>query len=228
MIYLFSGDDTKNKLLSYEKFVKSVPAGMEIFFISRNDFDRAQIESLYSGAGLFFSKCAVIFDNVLEREENRDFVLEKLDLMGKSQNDFIFLEGKLNKSILDTFKKACSPDVKSGSRQRSSSGLNIFELPKEKKEKFDNFLVANAFGQKDKLNLWIYFRQAMDKGVGMEELVGVLFWKVKDMILKRNFGKFSEIELKNSASQLSYLLPEARKKGFDAEAAFEQFLLEAF
>ena len=99
---------------------------------------------------------------------------------------------------------------------------------KEKKEKFNNFLLANAFGARDKKGLWIYFRQAMDVGVGMEELIGVLFWKVKDMLIKKNFGKFKEPELKNFAAKISYVLPEARKNGLDAEAAFEQFLLEAF
>ncbi|OGI94580.1 hypothetical protein A3A03_03075 [Candidatus Nomurabacteria bacterium RIFCSPLOWO2_01_FULL_40_18] len=215
MIYLFSGDDTKNKILSYEKFLKSVPTDTEIIFINRNDFDPMQIESLYSGSSLFSAKSAVVFSNIFEYEETRDFILEKLKLMGESANSFIFLEGKLTKPVVDAFKKA-------------RAELNIFELPKEKKEKFDNFLVANAFERKDKLNMWIYFCQAMDKGVGMEEIIGVLFWKIKDMIIKKDFRKFSEPELKNSATRLSYLLPEARKIGLDAESSFEQFLLEVF
>ena len=224
MLYLFAGDDTKNKLGSYEKFIKSLsaqaglPAGMEIFSISRNNFDKMQIESLYSGSGLFFEKSAVLFSDIFESEENRDFLLEKLELMARSENLFVFLEGKLNKPVLEAFRKNDPKKIQ----------LNIFELAKEKKEKFDNFLIANAFANKDKLNLWIYFRQAMDKGVGMEELVGVLFWKIKDMILKKNFGKFKESELKNFAARLSYLLPEARKEGRDAETTFEQFLLEIF
>ncbi|HTE48842.1 MAG TPA: hypothetical protein VK675_02985 [Candidatus Paceibacterota bacterium] len=218
MIYLFSGDDTKNKLLSYEKFLKSVPEGTETFFISRNDFNPTQVESFYSGSSLFSLLSAVVFQSILEHEETRDFVLEKLKLMGESANSFIFLEGKLNKPILDAFRK----DAPKGLQ------LNIFELPKAKKERYDNFLVANAFAKKDKLNMWIYFRQAMDIGVGMEEIIGVLFWKIKDMILKNNFGKFSIKELKDSASRLSYLLPQARKEGRDAESAFEQFLLEVF
>ena len=212
MLHLFAGDDAKNKLLFYERFISSVPVSTEKFLISRNNFDPMQIESLYSGSSLFSALSATIFQNIFEHEETRNFVLEKLELMGESQNSFIFLESKLNKPILDAFKKA-------------RAELNVFELPKEKKEKFDNFLVANAFSQKDKLNMWIYFRQAMDKGVGMEEIVGVLFWKIKDMLLKKNFSKFSEGELKNSALRLSYLLPEARKKGCDDESAFEQFLL---
>ncbi len=99
---------------------------------------------------------------------------------------------------------------------------------KEKKERFNSFLLANALGQKDKLNLWIYFRQAMDKDVALEELAGVLFWKAKDMLLKKNHGKFKEGELKTFAAKISFLLPEARRNGKDDESAFEQFLLEAF
>ena len=215
MLYLFAGDDAKNKIKAYESFIKSVPEGAETFFISHNDFDKREMERFYSGGGLFFSKCAAMYENVLEREEIRDFVLSKLTQMGDSENTLVFLEGKLNKPIIDAFKKA-------------RADINIFELPKEKKEKFNNFLLANAFGDRDKLNLWIYFRQAMNKGVGMEELVGVLFWKIKDIILKKNFSKFSEAELQGYASRISYLLPEARKQGKDAEAAFEQFLLESF
>ena len=215
MLYLFSGDDAKSKIINYEKFIKSLPKEVEVFPVNRNDFDQVQIESFYSGSSLFSAKSAVIFSGILEYEETREFILEKLEAMGKSGNIFVFLEGKLNKPILDAFRKA-------------RAELNVFELPKEKKEKFDNFLVANAFANKDKLNTWIYFRQAVDVGVVMEELIGVLFWKIKDMLLKKNFSKFSEEQLKDYASKISYLLPEARKKGLDAESAFEQFLLEAF
>ncbi|MFA4975566.1 MAG: hypothetical protein WC839_02415 [Candidatus Paceibacterota bacterium] len=215
MIYLFCGDDAKNKHEGYEKFIKSISKNIEIFFIGKNDFNPMEVESFYSGSGLFFTKCMVVFTNIFEKEETLNFILEKLSLMNEATNDFIFLESKLNKPTLDAFRKA-------------RAELNVFELPKEKKEKYNNFLLAYDFEKRDKLNLWIHFRQAIDVGVGMEELVGVLFWKVKDMLLKKDFKKFSQIELQNFASRLSYLLPEARKEGKDAEAVFEQFLLEAF
>ena len=215
MIYLFAGDDTKTKYKNYEKFVESLPKEVDTFFVGKNDFNTMQIESFYSGSGLFFSKCIVFFENVFENKDNLDFILEKLDIIKDSQNDFVFLDGKLPKIVLDNFKKV-------------RAELNIFEIPKEKKEKYDNFLLAYAFADRDKLKLWIHFRKAMDLGVGMEELIGVLFWKTKDMLLKKNFSKFSETELVNFGNKLSYLLPEARKEGKDAESVFEQFLLEAF
>jgi hypothetical protein len=215
MLYLFSGDDSKRKILNYEKFIKSLPNDTGIFFIGKNDFDPVQIESFYSGSSLFSALSAIIFKNILEDEETRNFVLEKLESMGRSTNTFVLLEGKLKKPILDSFKKA-------------RAELNVFELSKEKKEKYDNFLVANAFANKDKRNTWIHFRRAMDLGVAMEEIIGVLFWKIKDLLLKKNFSKFSEEQLKTFASRLAYLLPEARKASRDAESALEQFLLEVF
>ena len=48
------------------------------------------------------------------------------------------------------------------------------------------------------------------------------------MLVKKNLGKFSEAELKNFVSKISYLLPKARGEGIDDEIAFEQFLLEVF
>ncbi|MFA6257160.1 MAG: hypothetical protein WCT29_02730 [Candidatus Paceibacterota bacterium] len=215
MIYLFAGDDAKTKILNYEKFAKTFPKSVDIFSVSRNNFDPAQIESYYSGESLFTKKSVVVFQGILEREEARDFALLKLGLMASSGNDFVFIEGKLNKPVIDAFKKA-------------RAEINIFDLSKEKKEKYDNFLVANAFASRDKFHTWLYFRQAVDLGVALDELAGILFWKVKDMLVKKNFSKFKEEELKNFVGKLSYLLPEARQKGPEAESAFEQFLLEAF
>ena len=215
MIYLFAGDDAQKKILNYEKFIKSVPAGAEIFSINRNSFDPMQIESFYSGASLFSSLAVVVFQGILDYEEIRSFILEKLKQMEESENLFVFLEGKLNKALVDTFKKV-------------RAEVNVFELPKEKKEVYDNFLIANAFGDGNKFHAWLYFRQAVDLGVSLEEVVGVLFWKMKDMILKKNFRNFSEKRLKYLAAHISYLLPEARKNGKDAEVVLEKFLLEAF
>ena len=124
MIHLFTGDDAKNKRIVYEKFVKSIPKSTETLFINRNNFNETQIESLYSGAGLFFSLSAVIFEGVLEREETRDFILEKLALMGESKNTFVFL--KVNcLSLSWIFLKNRAKRLQ----------INIFELPKRKKKK---------------------------------------------------------------------------------------------
>jgi len=216
MIYFFAGDDFKNKKANYDALLKSLEKETkDIFFINKNNFDFNQIESFCFNAGLFLNKVIIVFLNILEKEEIKDFILNKLNLINESENIFIFLEDKHVKEITDYFKKA-------------RAELNIFELSKEKKELYDNFLLARAFGAKDKLNLWIHFRRAIDLGVSLEELTGILFWKAKDMLLKNNLGKFSVEELINFSTQITYLVPKARKEGLDPEIVLEQFLLEAF
>jgi len=212
MIYLFTGDDATNKIKACESFLKSHIA-LPLISISKNNFNEMEIESLYSGSSLFDSKSVVVFSNILETKDISDFILGRLDLFQESNNIFIFNEGRLLKPILNEFEKV-------------KAKLNIFLLNKDQKEKFNNFLLADAFAAKDKIKLWLYYRQAVDLGVGLEELTGVLFWKVKDMILKKNFNKYKEEELKDIANKIAYLLPEARKKGRDAEIIFEKFLLE--
>lgn len=214
MLYLFSGDDTKKRNTSCEAFLKTFQ-GAEMFTITKNDFDLLQIRNFHSGTNLFAAKTAVIFRDILENEELASTILAELPAMGESGNTFIFVERKLLKPALDAFKKA-------------RAELNVFELPKQKKEKYDNFLVANALAARDKFNCWLHFRRAVDLGVSLDELSGVMFWKVKDMLLRRNFGKWQEEELKILAARLSCLLPLARKAGPEAESAMEQFLLEVF
>ncbi|MEK7569449.1 MAG: hypothetical protein AAB500_00960 [Patescibacteria group bacterium] len=213
MIYLFAGSDAGKRHLAHERFLKTLPVGTEIFRVGKGDFNPLEAERFYSSSGLFFDKIAVIFSEVLENAEARDFIFSKLAEMEKSENYFIFLEGKLQKTTLDAFKKA-------------RTEIEVFEK-EEVGEKFNNFLLANALGKKDKLGIWISYRQAIEKGVSLEELAGVLFWKAKDMILKKDFRTWSENELQGFASKFSYLLPEARRAGRDAEAAFEEYLLEA-
>ena len=106
MIYLFAGEDAVKKQESFQKFIKSVGDGVETFVFNKNDFDMDQVENLYSGSGLFFAKSVVVFPNILDREETRDLLLEKLDKMSESENIFIFLEGKLGKGVLDSFRGA--------------------------------------------------------------------------------------------------------------------------
>lgn len=215
MLYLFAGDDSKKKYTVLEKFLGSFSGTAENLTITRNNFLPEEIENLCSGTSLFGQIYLVVLENILDEAKPAEFILSRLGLLAQSGNHFVFLESRPGKTVLDIFKKA-------------RAELNIFELPKEKKEKYNNFLLANDFGQKDKFSLWFHYREAVDLGVGLEELVGVLFWKAKDMILKRNFSKFSKEELQNLSGQIAYLLPEARKDGRDAEVAMEEFLLEAF
>ena len=214
MIYLFAGEEREKKLEAYKKFLDSLPSGAEIYRFEKDTWDSEQVQSLGSGHGLFWAKSAVIFSGVLEDEQIKSFILEKLSLFSESGNDFIFLEGKLLKAILDEFEKA-------------RAEINLYEKSKAPTRKFNSFTLANSLEARNKKDLWLRFREAMKENIPLEELSGILFWKAKDMLLKKNYRKYSEKELENLAVGISYLLPEARANGDDSEIALEKFILEA-
>lgn len=215
MIFLFYGDDTDRKHKGYAAFLKSISPETEKFFFGKRVLDKNFFENFFSGQGLFFKKCAVIFSGVSEAGDFYQFVLKNISTLSSSPNLFVFLEGEMDKNDLDIFKE-------------SGAEINFFPLSKQKKEKYNNFLLADAFASRDRFHLWLFFRQAVDLGVSLEELTGVLFWKVKDMILKKNFSKVKEGELKKILVELPFLLLQSRKEGRDAEAVLERFLLKIF
>lgn len=220
MIYLFCGDDNSAKTLACETFVTrlSEDLNLETLHFYRDNLDLNQIESFCSGPSLFSKKHALIFKDVLElkiEEEINGFFLNNIGKMAESENTFVFSEGKLDKKTIDIFKK-------------SRAEINSFELPKGKKEKFNTFTMADALASRNKLNLWMLFRKALKKGVSLDEITGILFWKIKTMILNGEFSKFSETELKKLSSKVSKILPESRNKSEDSEVSFEKFLLEIF
>ena len=54
---------------------------------------------------------------------------------------------------------------------------------------------------------------------------GQLFWKAKQMLLERRFGKRGESEVRNMVAQLAELPHAARRKGIELEYALEKFAL---
>ena len=65
--------------------------------------------------------------------------------------------------------------------------LPVHVFPDEMKKKRDNsiFALADAFGRRDKKNLWLLFREEIEKGSSPEEIHGILFWALKNLALVR-------------------------------------------
>jgi hypothetical protein len=93
------------------------------------------------------------------------------------------------------------------------------------KKKFSEvFSVANFLANKDKKNLWISFIDLLGKGVAVEEIHGILFWKVKDLILKgtRNYSKE---ELSKLSSDLVEMTHKVRQGEGELEVMLEKWIL---
>jgi DNA polymerase III delta subunit len=100
---------------------------------------------------------------------------------------------------------------------------------------------------RDKKESWVHIAKAWRNGKSAEELHGILFWQVKNMLLiKKSEGisatslglnpfvhkkaeaaakKFTEEELEAMSSKLASVLYESRRQGSDSQIALEQFVL---
>jgi hypothetical protein len=92
--------------------------------------------------------------------------------------------------------------------------------------KVNVFNIADNFSKKDKINAWILYGEAISTGVAPEEISGILFWKIKSMVLTGS-RFFSIDELKNRSSQLVSIYHKSHKGELDFTIGLEQFILSS-
>jgi len=172
MIYLLYGTDThsaRKKLHQLLDLAQKKRPNAELFKINSERWDENDLDELIKSQGLFEKKYTVVLDNVFEKENAKEVVLDKLEDMQKSEQIFLVLESAVNADVVKKFEKY-------------SEKVQKFEKI-EKKDKFKIFWVADGLLQKDKKSLWVSYLEALSKGAVAEEIHGIFFWQIKNMIL---------------------------------------------
>lgn len=235
MIHLFYGNDIdsrKKAMLGVLKSFKDEP-----FKIEGSRFEKGMLEDLIGSSGLFSKKLAVILENAFSSSSEEKYLLGRMQDMADSDNIFIFLEEKIDAETVKKIKKFAE-DVKNFKLEAKNAG-----------PKFNTFALADALGRRDKKSLWVGITKAFEERIAPEEIVGILFWQVKSLILANSvknekeaeeaglkpfvyqkakaFAKnYKEDKLKELAGKLAFLLPETRRKSADSAMALERLVLE--
>ncbi|MDD3662682.1 MAG: hypothetical protein PHT84_02340 [Candidatus Pacebacteria bacterium] len=208
MLYVLVGNDTAKK----NSFVKEITQNREIIFFSTDKLSKETILNYAQSVSLFGLSQVVIADNLIGSKEV-SFSKEEIGLLKQSGTIFIFLEDKI--LAVDKTKYSKFAEIKS------------FDKKEEKvTPQIDVFAITNSFERKDKIKTWLLYRQAIDGGIEPEAISGVIFWKIKMMIL--NGGRFfKEEELKKQASEIVSLHHRAHRGEVDFVAGLEQFILSS-
>ena len=173
MFYFLYGTDThkaRQKLHELLDLAKKKRPEAELFKITTENWTENQFEELLVSQGLFEQKYTVVLDNVFENKESKSFILERLEKMQNSEQIFLILEGSVDSA---TLKKIESYAEK----------VQVFTKPEKQKESPKVFTITNNLLRKDKKGLWISYIDLITTGIPAEEIHGVLFWQVKNMIL---------------------------------------------
>lgn len=208
MIYFLIGNDNKNKSV----YTNELTNNGEVFFYSGNNTDKNLILSHSSNISLFGDSPSVVTENIFS-EKIIDLSHEEFLLLKDSKTIFVIKEDKTPASEQKKYKKY--------------GEVKIFEDKKiPSNDKFNVFSITDAFANKDKINTWILYNKAIESGVEPEAISGVLFWKIKMMILNGS-RSFNLDELKNLSSSIVSLYHKAHTGEIDFYIGLEQFILNS-
>ena len=173
MLYLIYGTDThkaRKKLHELLDLAQKKRPSAELFKITTENWSEPQFEELLVSQGLFESKYTVVLDNVFEKKDSKAFVLERLGEMNKSEQIFLMLESGMDAASL---KKITA----------NAKQVQEFAKAEGKRPAYNIFSITDGLLQKDKKHLWISYIDFLSKGAAPEEIHGIFFWQLKNMIL---------------------------------------------
>jgi len=206
MIYILSGNDTKKK----NAFLKKLYKNNLPIFIPEESSNKEMLLDYASCVSLFGESPIVVLEDMI-KEGNITLSVEDLLVLKDSSTTFAFIEDKLLIGEAKKYKKYAVIEDFSTQVLKQVPKMNVFGI-------------ADAFSRKDKIGTWILYRDAVSKGVAPEEISGIIFWKVKTMILN-NTKVFSNQELKKISSELVSLYHSAHRGECDFTIGLEQFIL---
>lgn len=208
MIYILIGDDLNNK----SKYIKELTKDRESFFVQSNILDKNTLLGYSSNYNLFGESQTVVLENFFS-EKLFDLSLEELNILKDSETIFAFKEDKMTAIEQKKYKKYAE--------------IEIFENKKKIIDtKFNVFSITDAFASRDKISTWVLYNKAIEEGVEPEAISGVLFWKIKSLLLNGS-RVFSKEELKKQSSCIVSLSHKAHRGECDFSIGLEQFILSS-
>lgn len=216
MIYFYYGTDINKARTKAHELVDSLlkkKPDASFFKMDSENFNTSQLQEYIGGMGLFSNKYIVFLDRLSEKKDVKDEFLEKIKEISESENIFIVLEGKLDKVSTTKIEK------------KSEKFVNFVLEEVVVKPVYNAFALADAFAKRDKKQVWILYRKSIDAGEAPEALHGMIFWKVKSMLLAGFGGGWKQDELLKVAEDLVVLYHDARRGKHELETGLEAYLL---
>jgi hypothetical protein len=196
MLYLLHGKSEPRKEFIRNLATEKILTPIHVY---DNDIQSRNINELVSTQiGLFGDTEMYVIHSLARMLHINDLVEE----YAVSKNIIIFSEETITKPIIKVFEKVESIIHDFGKEE------------KIKKQEFNMFSLTDALGARDKKNLWLLFRQAIQKG-SPEEIHGILFWQIKNLALVKtsttNPGMNPFVYQKTSGYAQKFSLEEIQK-----------------
>ncbi|MDD4989397.1 MAG: hypothetical protein PHV42_03140 [Candidatus Pacebacteria bacterium] len=215
MFYLFYGtdrDSARAKRNATLAGAQKKRPDAEVFAMGVDDFSPSRLQEFIGSSGLFEKKFIVCMNGIGENKEFLETFVEKLPEMKETENLFLILEVKLDAKSLEKFKKYAF-------KVELCDEKKVLEKPK-----FNVFALSDAFGRRDAKGLWALYLKALEEESAPEAIAGMLFWKIKTLLLSGS-NRYSQEELEKYSSDLVSLYHDSHRGMHEFETALERFVL---
>ncbi|TSC84515.1 MAG: Uncharacterized protein G01um101417_180 [Parcubacteria group bacterium Gr01-1014_17] len=216
MLYFFYGTDgakAREKASALVASLQEKRPEASVFKMGVDDWNAAALGELIVGQGLFHPISLVQISGVFEDEEAKEYVLTHLGELADSPNIFVLVEGAVEIATVRVVTKAAAK-------------AQEFKKTKIEGQKFNVFSLADALGERNKKDLWVLYQRALLEGVAPENINGVLFWKVKDMLTAQYQSRsWSTDELKNLSARFVVLYHDSHRGKHEFPIALERLIL---
>lgn len=228
MFTIFHGSDRQEILRELEKDIATVVVeGFSPVRLSLFDYDEDYVVAELLGEDLFASKKVFILTDVLTSATVQTCLLD-WDTSSAETKRIICIEESIPASLRKKF-------------QSKKFEIVEFNAPKAKDDAI--FKLTDAFTQRDMKKMWLTYQDFYQNGVSVHQMVGILWWQMKTMLLVSRSGnlnpglkpfvfnktkqalvRFTPKELQEKAGELLAVYHRGHM-GDDIEVLFERFIL---
>lgn len=181
MLYVYCGTDTETaRARARAQVQEAVAAGATVAQLESDSYASGQLQEVASSASLFGGEQVVFLDRPAG---HADFLRECVDeatRLAESAHTFVLLERTLTPTQKKTLRAVAT----------------AFEEVSADTARFNTFNLADALATRDKKRLWFLLQEANQAGVSSEEIIGVLWWQLKTMLLASRTADAAEADIK--------------------------------
>lgn len=207
MIYLVHGNDNTQK----SKEIKKLSEEVNFVRVPGDQITRNAILAFASQTQLFGEPPVVVIENIISEGED---ILDKeiLLAMQESNNTFVLSEDKLTQVVIKKYQKFIKDTI-------------LCEKKEPVKNKANPFMIADMYAKRNKIGAWTAYIDLVDSGEAPEAISGMLFWKIKTLILADSAKPYSKNELAKASSDLVDIYHKGHSGEVDMKIALEKFIL---
>ncbi len=180
MLHVFVGTDLLARRTGTAGILALHPDREALYFDSES-FDEGLFMNALAGPDMFGGGYIAVIRDIAGSDKG-EVVTSRLAEMAASDTVFIFSEESVSKALAEEVKE-------------HAESYKAVDLPKNTDRGFNIFSITDAFGARDKKSAWVLFQEAQMAGTAPEEVLNILIWQAKNLLITKNASSAAETGL---------------------------------